>query len=41
MTMAIVGAALTFVTLLSYCSHNETIQHQIQSTDHLTEVSDK
>src|ERR1700722_5497838 len=41
MTMAIVAAALAFVTLLSHRSHNETIQNQIKSNDHLTEASDK
>src|ERR1700722_12991865 len=41
MTMAIVAAALAFVTLLSHRAHNETIQNQIKSNDHLTEASDK
>jgi hypothetical protein len=41
MTMAIVAAALAFVTLLSHRAHNETIQYQIKSNDHLTEASDK
>src|ERR1700722_8850820 len=41
MTMAIVAAALAFVTLSSHRSHNETIQNQIKSNDHLTEASDK
>lgn len=41
MTMAIVAAALAFVTLLSHRSHNATIQNQIKANDHLTEASNK
>ena len=41
MSMAIIAAALAFVTLLSHRSHNATIQNQIRSNDNLTEASDK
>jgi hypothetical protein len=41
MTMAIIAAALAFVTLMSHRQHNATLQLQIKSNDNLTEASNR
>ena len=41
MTMAIIAAALAFITMLSHKAHNETLQHQIHANDNLTEASNR
>jgi len=41
MTMAIIAAALAFVSLLSHRKHNEVIQEQINATTKFTEASNK
>jgi hypothetical protein len=41
LSMAIVAALLACVTMLSHRAHNQTLQHQIQSNDNITERANK
>jgi hypothetical protein len=41
LTMAIVAAALAFVTMLSHHEHNETLQHRIGANDNFTLASNQ